>query len=362
MANMPGMTHTDDKGLSLLSNGHHHVIGEEHALSRATRAQLADQVEMTIATAKRYPTVADAMAAGYQRVGPYLPGIGAHFIRLSPEGFNLDGVMDDADLEHPLAMIYSGTDPADQIAGFMYYSMAKEMPKGFAGGNDVWHFHEDLCLKYSGTAIDAPYGLDHSATKKQCEAAGGRLMPQTQWMVHVWSVPGWESRQGLFGEVNPALDVPGRHLLPVRAVEVALPPAERVPERDLTSLRALRSHLCRRVRRWLRRSARLRWCSGSWVHTPCARRSPRVAHSSTHACVASSTTRGAASASNASTHRSAQRHHWSPGTRPANPYWGIGVDRSLPARREKSRNSAVMTTQTAWTPTSSAPVSQHPLR
>jgi hypothetical protein len=23
--------------------------------------------------------------------------------------------------------------------------------------------------------------------------------------VHVWSVPGWESQQGLFGEVNPAL-------------------------------------------------------------------------------------------------------------------------------------------------------------
>jgi hypothetical protein len=208
MADMPGMTHTDDKGLSLLSNGHHHAIGEEHALSRDTRAQLAHQVETTIATAKRYPTVADAMAAGYQRVGPYLPGIGAHFIRLSPEGFNLDGVMDDSDLEHPLAIIYSGTDPADQVAGFMYYSMAKTQPKGFAGANDVWHFHEDLCLKYSGTAIDAPYGLDHSATKRQCEAAGGRLMAQTQWMVHVWSVPGWESRQGLFGEVNPGLMCP----------------------------------------------------------------------------------------------------------------------------------------------------------
>ena len=33
-------------------------------------------------------------------------------------------------------------------------------------------------------------------------------MKQTQWMVHVWSVPGWESRQGLFGEVNPALMCP----------------------------------------------------------------------------------------------------------------------------------------------------------
>jgi hypothetical protein len=208
MAGMPGMRHTDDKGLALLSNGHHHAIGEEHELSRADRTALAHQVDVTIATAKRYPTVADAIAAGYQRVGPYLPGIGAHFIHLGAENFNLDGVMDDADLEHPLALIYEGTAPGDQLAGFMYYSMAKKMPQGFAGANDVWHYHENLCLKYSAAAIDAPYGLDHSATARQCKDAGGSLMRQTQWMVHVWSVPGWESRQGLFGEVNPALMCP----------------------------------------------------------------------------------------------------------------------------------------------------------
>jgi hypothetical protein len=208
MADMPGMTHTDDKGLALLSNGHHHAIGEEHALSPEVRAQLAHQVEMTIAVANKYPTVAAVTAAGYQRVGPYLPGIGAHFIKLSPVTFNVDGVVDDADAANPLAIIYSGTDPSSQIAGFMYYSMAKKMPEGFAGANDVWHYHEDLCLKYTAGAIDAPYGLDHSATAQQCAAAGGRLLRQTQWMVHVWSVPGWESRQGLFGEVNPALMCP----------------------------------------------------------------------------------------------------------------------------------------------------------
>jgi hypothetical protein len=208
MAGMPGMTHTDDKGLSLLANGHHHAIGEEHAMTPALRSQLAHQVEVTIATAQRYPTVADAVAAGYQRVGPYLPGIGAHYIHLGPENFNVDGVVDDADLAHPLAIIYSGTDPTSQVAGFMYYSMSSKMPAGFAGDNDVWHYHEDLCLKFGAGVIDAPYGLDHSASKRQCEAAGGRLMKQTQWMVHVWSVPGWESRQGLFGELNPALMCP----------------------------------------------------------------------------------------------------------------------------------------------------------
>ena len=50
--------------------------------------------------------------------------------------------------------------------------------------------------------------MDKSATKAQCSAVGGQIMKQTQWMVHVWSVPGWESGQGLFGEVNPALSCP----------------------------------------------------------------------------------------------------------------------------------------------------------
>jgi len=199
----------DDKGLSLLENGHHHKIGTEQAMSRDERALLTHQIDGTIATAKRYPTVASALADGYIQTGPYLPGIGAHFIKISGGTFNPDGVMDDADIASPLAIVYDGTDPDARIAGFMYYAMSKNEPAGFAGGNDVWHYHQDLCLKFGGAkGIEVPYGLDNSATAKQCESVGGKLMTQTNWMVHVWSVPGWESRQGLFGEVNPALMCP----------------------------------------------------------------------------------------------------------------------------------------------------------
>ena len=212
MANMPGMnmagTKVNDKGLSLLSNGHHHRMVDEQQLTPAERAILTHQIEGTIATAKRFPTVADALAAGYKRTGPYMPGIGAHFIHLTGQGLNPDGVMDDADLADPLAIIYAGTDPTSPIAGFMYYSTSAKEPVGFAGGNDVWHYHADLCLKFGPNGIDVPYGLDNSATKKQCNSVGGKIMKQTSWMVHVWSVPGWESRQGLFGEVNPALMCP----------------------------------------------------------------------------------------------------------------------------------------------------------
>lgn len=66
--------------------------------------------------------------------------------------------------------------------------------------------------------------------------------------------------------------------------------------------------------------------------------------------------------SSASCQRIAQRHHLSPGLSPGKLYCGIGVERSLPFDFENSRKSSVMIAQTVWTPWSSPPVSQQPLR
>ncbi|HEX2383955.1 MAG TPA: hypothetical protein VHI95_15025 [Acidimicrobiales bacterium] len=204
-----GTTTVDDKGLSALSNGHHHVIGPELPLDPGTRAQLTHQIAVSQDTAKMFPTVAAAEAAGYHRAGPYSPGLGAHYIRPSADGLNFDGVMDDSDLLSPLAIIYAGTNPDAPIAGFMYYAMSKDEPQGFAGPNDHWHYHLNTCIKYNADgSIDAPFGADTEAPADLCVQAGGQVLEQTQYMVHVWSVPGWESQQGLFGEVNPALTCP----------------------------------------------------------------------------------------------------------------------------------------------------------
>jgi hypothetical protein len=73
-------------------------------------------------------------------------------------------------------------------------------------------------------------------------------------------------------------------------------------------------------------------------------------------------TRGAWPASSASCQRGAHTHQRSPGLRPGKPNCGIGVERSLPQDLENSRNSAVMTAQTVWLPTSSRLVLQQPSR
>jgi hypothetical protein len=79
----------DDKGLSLLTNGHHAEIVQQE-LDAPTQAALDAQLDVTREVAAQYPTVTAAEAAGYKRVGPYFPGIGAHYIQYGAGELNPD--------------------------------------------------------------------------------------------------------------------------------------------------------------------------------------------------------------------------------------------------------------------------------
>jgi hypothetical protein len=204
-----GVPAANDKGFSLLHNGQHEHTTMIHHLDDPSKVELARQLAITREVARQTPTVAAARAAGYNRVGPYFPGIGAHFMReYAPLTTIPDGVVHDVDLRNPFMLIFNGTSPSSRITGFMYYSTSPVEPAGFVGRNDTWHYHEDICFKFANGAIDVPYGLDHSATAKQCAAAGGHILPKTGYMLHVWSVPGFTMTNnygGVFGEANPKL-------------------------------------------------------------------------------------------------------------------------------------------------------------
>ena len=194
-------------GLDLITNGHAEHHKEPVALDAATQAELDAQIAVTREVSSRWPTVQHAIDDGYFRAGPYVPGIGAHFLKFGEPQFNADGVMAQADLENPMALIFTGNDPGDELAGYMYYSMSSEAPEGFAGPNDAWHYHEQLCMVRDANGIDFPFGPDKAASKAQCDSAGGQIIEQSQWMVHVWSVPGWDAVDGgVFAEVHPGLD------------------------------------------------------------------------------------------------------------------------------------------------------------
>jgi hypothetical protein len=198
-----------DPSFAALSNGHQHEHGDDEPLTTEERVTLSRQLAATADLVERYPTIADAEAAGWTRSGPFSPGLGTHYS--SPDYvLNSDGDMDPEDLAAPV-LVYDGLEPDAALAGFMYTAYGtQEEPEGFAGPNDHWHYHESVCIvmREDGT-IDTPFGADlEGVTEGMCTDVGGRWIENTGYMVHVWNVPGYESPDGMFTELNPAITCP----------------------------------------------------------------------------------------------------------------------------------------------------------
>jgi hypothetical protein len=193
----------DDKGWSLLNNGHQHEH-EDVPLDAATQLELDRQLAVTRQLIDRFPNVAAATAAGYRRAGPFAPGLGAHYmepITGMPGGSTNTGPITDQQLLHPM-LIFNGVTPEAPLIGFMYMVSGTKIPEGFAGPNDTWHYHTNVCVAFGPGGVDVPLGADRDVTAEQCRAAGGNLIPNTGYMAHLWTVPGWENPDGLFSELN----------------------------------------------------------------------------------------------------------------------------------------------------------------
>lgn len=200
----PAAMPEDDKGASELMNGHNHGVADV-AVDSETQAQLDAQLALTKPLIESYPTVAAAEAAGFRRQGPFAPGLGTHYGKLDGKSLNPDGVMDPEDIARP-TLIYDGIDPESKLTGFMYLVFDKTEPPGFAGPNDHWHYHTNVCMKVrEGGGVDTPFGADQEVNQAQCDTVGGQLLPFTGYMVHVWTVPGYESPKGVFSDTNPKI-------------------------------------------------------------------------------------------------------------------------------------------------------------
>jgi hypothetical protein len=189
-----------------LASGHHHGDGTPVAdPDRPTivefhgdeRQRLADQLVEVRELAMRYPTVADAVAAGYELTTPYAPGTGAHYGKdadTQPPGQPLD-------VGTPQSFLYDGTDPDSRIVGVMYVQLGGDTaPDGFAGPLDTWQPFPGQCLKPGTT--DPVFPTKDSVTEAECDDAGGTFVDVTAWIQHVWVVPGWEAPGGVFAPYN----------------------------------------------------------------------------------------------------------------------------------------------------------------
>ncbi len=158
---------------------------------------LGAELEQARAVAARYPTPADARAAGYTQVTTYVPGIASHWMNFSlvDESFAID---------EPEMLLYDGSADNASIVGLSYYLILDgdtEPSQGFSGDNDHYHRHDGLCV--SGTLVIG----DTTTSPEDCAARGGAKLDGTnRWMSHAWVVPGCESPWGVFSGVNPLLD------------------------------------------------------------------------------------------------------------------------------------------------------------
>jgi hypothetical protein len=186
------------EGQVLDGSGHfHRGPTAQVPLTEAQRKQLEAQQTAARAVAVKYPTVADAVKAGYAQSTVYVPCIGAHYTNVARAvGFNVST---------PSELLYDGTNPASRVVGLSYLVYHPGgAPEGFAGPNDHWHqhtFNGGLCMGAGGLIIGA-----ESESAADCEKAGGHKIALTDiWMLHDWVVPGWECSWGVFASECPEL-------------------------------------------------------------------------------------------------------------------------------------------------------------
>lgn len=194
----PGDVAKDRPGTSA-SHGTSASEGHEHgttppAVTFAELRETADRLATARRATERFQDVGAAKAAGYQAIGPYVPGMGVHYVRSAREqGF---------DVANPPILLYE-RDAASgglRLAGVSYLVVSPADNTGQPAMSPFpktlvrWHKHNNICVlpDHSATA-DLPAAV--------CRARGGQFTAETSWMLHAWI---WkESPNGVFGFINP---------------------------------------------------------------------------------------------------------------------------------------------------------------
>ena len=154
-----------------------HDYGADQPLDAERAPSWRASFRCTREVADKYPTVRDAVDCGRFHAGPFFRGWGR---TTRCRGLDPDRVIDHDDRRSPQTLIYDGLAPDAPLAGFMYYSLEHVTPpEGFAGPNDHWHYHANVCIVRHLMAWTPHSAADTRRRRRQCEAVGGKLMPET---------------------------------------------------------------------------------------------------------------------------------------------------------------------------------------
>jgi len=199
MHDMPGMD--DNRGAHAMHSmeSHHMDMGPHMKMTGLREPKPGDQekaeqvVEAARRAATKYTDYKAALADGYRIFMPDRPQKQYHFTNYR-YAFQTRWHFNP---EHPTSLLYEKHGDDYKLIGVMYTA-----PKGFTEDElneriplsiAQWHAHVNLCIpprdkRQEAWGPHSQFGLAGSiTTKEECDAAGGRFMPQIfGWMVHVY--------------------------------------------------------------------------------------------------------------------------------------------------------------------------------
>ena len=172
-------------------HGHQESVPATTVLLRAAdRAAFDGQWAAAAAAVPGLDTEAEREQAGYVRAAVQGAGVGVHWV----DWTLIDGPFDPA---RPAMLLVDERDGRDELVGFCYWLRSDGPPEAFAGGNDVWHRHTNLCI------VNGWVDREEATSADAC--AGDLLAGSDLWMLHAWVVPGRENRWGGFAVRHPEL-------------------------------------------------------------------------------------------------------------------------------------------------------------
>jgi hypothetical protein len=199
MQDMPGMDNDGSAHAVHAMEDHHMDMGPHMKMTAMRDTQPGDQekadqvVQAARKVATKYQDYKVALADGYKIFLPDLPQKQYHFTNYW-YGFEARRHFNP---EHPTSLLYEKQGDGYKLIGVVYTA-----PKG-TGEDELnsriplsvaqWHAHINMCAppedkKKEMWGAHPLFGLQGSITSKdECDAAGGRFMPQVfGWMVHVY--------------------------------------------------------------------------------------------------------------------------------------------------------------------------------
>jgi len=163
-----------------------------------TNARAFDQA---LAFASQYPTVR-SLPTGFRQTVQYLAGMGTHH-----QNFGTGGSTLTFNPARPNTLQYDGNGPNARLIGMSWLIRGSETspPAGFAGNNDVWHYHRALCSAPGGPGGGVPNIVGNNITDARCRQLGGVNAPTGLWMVHAWIIPNWQFQTDVNSGMHPCL-------------------------------------------------------------------------------------------------------------------------------------------------------------